>query len=545
MRFVQTLFIDDSKDPFQDGFGWIKPEYHLMGWALSCLQLKKFYGSVDLYANTKASNVLIDKIKLPYSEVYLEHDNFSLTNTSLWALPKVFTYSLQDKPFLHIDGDVFLFDRFPELLLSSELIVQNIEQATDYYTSTQKELIEHFSYFPECVRNDFFSSNPIKAVNAGILGGRNIQFIKEYTKEAFDYVMRNVNHLSSINVNRFNVFFEQHLFYSLAKEQQIPIGLYFGESMNDNEYINLGNFHEVPLHRSYLHLLGDYKRDEYTCLKMAAKLRELYPEYYYSILSLCKVKDVSLSDSFCYYINLNDSNSVNEYHETTKKIYLKGDSDFDHVSLGLGNNFYSCESSNYSLLKEIFNYYYGTVVDTSEMIEFRNDFMSFSRDLLDVIQMYNKVSCYYLYGRDLESTDWYHKIFENNEDVLNSIISKDREISIIESGYDWAGLINKFKRAGVKYYMDVKVTQGRYFNLIVPEVSNERFSMYDITEFEKVIIDILITPMSLNNLLQEMKCYFEDDVVHNNSDIYKKFILEIVKDLVLKKVIKPNCVRVV
>jgi len=71
MNFLQTLYNDDSKDPFRDSFGWASPEYHLMGWALSCLQLRRIYGNITLFANSPAAHLLIDTLQLPYAKVDL------------------------------------------------------------------------------------------------------------------------------------------------------------------------------------------------------------------------------------------------------------------------------------------------------------------------------------------------------------------------------------------------------------------------------------------------------------------------------------------
>ncbi len=316
MKFIQTLYFEKSINPFKQGFGWAAPEYHLMGWALSCLQIQQLYGYVDLYCNREAASLLKNEIGLPYSNVYVTHDDLNLVNEKLWAMPKVFTYSLQEEPFLHLDGDVFLFKALPASLLGSELIVQNIEMATDYYLSTQKELMKYFTYFPNCVRNDFNRTYPIKAVNAGILGGNNIGFIKEYADLAFKYINRNVQHLSSINADRFNVFFEQHLFYSLAKAKGLSIEFLIKDTIMDNQYQHLSDFHEVPWKKNYMHLLGQYKKDEYTCRQMAAKLRQLYPEYYYRIISLCRHEFTPLSISF--YTDKKFS-TVSDYIKFNKK----------------------------------------------------------------------------------------------------------------------------------------------------------------------------------------------------------------------------------
>jgi len=42
MNYIQTFYINPDKDPFRDSFGWVAPEYHLMGWALSSLYCIKY-----------------------------------------------------------------------------------------------------------------------------------------------------------------------------------------------------------------------------------------------------------------------------------------------------------------------------------------------------------------------------------------------------------------------------------------------------------------------------------------------------------------------
>jgi hypothetical protein len=68
MTLLQTLYISSGKDLLRDSFGWVAPEYHLVGWALSCLQLRAFHGDVVLYANSPTARLLIDDLQLPYTE---------------------------------------------------------------------------------------------------------------------------------------------------------------------------------------------------------------------------------------------------------------------------------------------------------------------------------------------------------------------------------------------------------------------------------------------------------------------------------------------
>ena len=499
MKFIQTLYIDSTKDILKNTFGWASAEYHIMSWALSCLQLNKLYGRVELFANSSAVDLLIDALNLPYSKVHTSHDNFKLVHNETWALPKLYTYSLQNEPFLHIDGDVFLFQKFDDSLLTGELIGQNIEVATEHYNSTQKELVQHFTYFPDCVKRDFDSGIAINAVNAGILGGKNISFFKEYTNLAFEYVNKNIQHFENINVNKFNIFFEQHLFFALAKEKSLPINVLINDIIDDKGY-KLEGFYKVPEKVGYLHLIGGFKSNEYICNQMAAKLRELYPDYYYKILALFKKKDIPLSKNFCGSAALKDT-VVDD------------------------NKFIESENTNLLFLKKI--------SQTTNYTEYLEKFY------YDLIKILNKnISISYLNKRDIESVEWYKRLFYS-ENFLEEIIVKCPEIEIIISEYSWGELYKKYYCANTEDYQKIQIEKGKFYNLIVPEVSLNRFFWYEIDNLDNEILKNLTQPISIKDFLQIISQIFEDDVIENHYDVFLSLIKEYLTQLILKKAIKP------
>lgn len=531
MNFIQTFYIDPSKHPFTDGFGWIKPEYHLMSWALSCLQLKELHGNVELFANSAGAELLIDKLQLPYTIVHTNHDDLVLADARLWALPKIYTYSLQEKPFLHIDGDVFLFEKLPAQLLQSHLIAQNLEVATEYYISTQKQLIDNFSYFPPCVNTDFHSEMPINAVNAGILGGYNLSFIKLYTTEAFEYVNRNIRHFKNVNVDKFNVFFEQHLFHSLAKEQNISIKFLFNEIIEDRGYLYLGNFQEVPFVRNYLHLLGHYKRDETTCMQMSTKLRELYPEYYYRIISLCLKNHVRLFTGF-----------YNDKAIETKKDYqqlnLIATDCFKHPA-STNNSKRKVSEPNISFLDFLLNYHLSEVIQDSEKQRYKDDCKIFSENLTAALKQNTTLSENYLYGRDLSFAKWYAQVFTTASNIQHISFVQTEGLHIIESSFNWAGLFNKHYRVGIQYYNKIKVSEGLFFNLVVTELINLKFLLHDIDVLGKTVLELLSEPRNINDLMAAMPQYFEENVILYNSDALREYLIKIISQLFLFKAIKP------
>jgi len=534
MNFIQTLYLNKNKSPYTNSYGWVAPQYHLMSWALSCLQLHKFYGKAELYANTDAAELLIDRLQLPYHTVHLSHDNFALPDEHLWALPKILTYSLQNQPFLHLDGDVFLFNHFNKELLASELIAQNLEAASDYYLRAQKELTTHFTYFPECVRRDFDDPQPIQAVNAGILGGHNIEFIREYTSLAFKYVQRNSHHLKKINADRFNVFFEQHLFYSFAKEKKAAIGLLFEDVITDNEYKYLGDFHDAPCYKNYLHLLGHFKRDEFTCIQMAAKLRELYPDQYYRIVSLCRQERVPLPVSIYSITEKPSFEWLLNQNLQAKAIYLAGNHR-SNIEAYTSNQTESLLIPDLQILKEK---YAGNYLAENHLAAFETDFAIFSGHLTARLEKIETISTAYLYGRDLFAVNWFCNIF-GDQDIENKIIERCEMVDIISSVFDWAGMLNKSQRVGVQYYDELELAPGHFFNLVVPETTAQKISLFDIDESEKLLLDALNEPMAIKMLLLKMQSYAEDDILANHIETYNEFLIKVIKQLTIKKAIKP------
>jgi hypothetical protein len=540
MKIIQTLYANNNLPTFSNRFGWLRPEYHLMSWALSCLQIKKFHKEVHLYANTSGADLLVNQLKLPYDSVNISHDSLVMTNENLWALPKIFTYSLQKEPFLHIDGDVFLFEAFPDDFLEKDLIAQNIEEATKFYQTTQTELMSNFEYFPDCVRKDFYSEKPINAVNAGILGGQNIRFFQNYTDLAFTYIENNADNLPKINVNKFNVFFEQHLFYSLAVQEKIPISVLFNEKINDNEYEGFGNFHEVPFKRHYLHLLGTYKNHLHTCMQMANKLRQLHPNYYYQIITLCKQNDIQLLTDCYADSNLSTLTNYQKFHNKAKNIYqnlrflpkktqesrdLKGFEELDNIEKII-------------TLKNIINQIDYTDKPFTKN-ELQADFQLFAEKIAIILKQH--LSTEYLYGRDIEAGNWYSLIFEHEKNIQDVQIIKCNEPTIITSDYDWANILNKVLLSDVRirFYESFEISKGNFNTLIVPEVYIEKFSLYDMENMDVIILQILTKSMTIKDLFIEIQQYFDADVIKNHAQKVFDFLIVLLKQLVLKKAIMP------
>ena len=124
--------------------------------------------------------------------------------------------------------------------------------------------------------------------------------------------------------------------------------------------------------------------------------------------------------------------------------------------------------------------------------------------------------------------------------VSNKVIVRCSKTEVIESSFDWAGMFNSTYRTGAGYYSELQLTKGQFFNLVVPEDTDNGFSLYDINELDQALLLLLSEQLPINKILLTMQEYFDDEMLQNHYDVYEKLILSSIKDLVIKKAIKPG-----
>lgn len=122
MRIIQSFW----SDPTDIKCGFYDTKYHLMSWTLSSLTLSKYYGSIELYSNLFGCEILIDKLNLPYKVGSLSLEAFRKENKfPIWTLSKLYVYAQQTAPFIHIDGDIYIFKDILSQFANESLIAQN------------------------------------------------------------------------------------------------------------------------------------------------------------------------------------------------------------------------------------------------------------------------------------------------------------------------------------------------------------------------------------------------------------------------------------
>ena len=264
--------------------GWSHARYYYMSCALSCLLLKKYYGEIELVTDKIGEGILIDRLKLPYDRTVLELDVLNNYPEDLWAVGKLYTYNIQTTPFLHFDNDVFIWEKFDDKILGGKLISQSMEVNFKHDVIVLKEIFENFNSIPEEIKE-----NPpwqtVVSCNAGVFGGSDLIFFKEYTTKAFQFISDNREKLGNVNTGLSNIIFEQYLFACMARKRNIPVSYVFDQLI---DYAMLIDFAHVPHQRKYIHIIGPFKKNRPSEEWLEERLRLEFPQYYYRITELCE-----------------------------------------------------------------------------------------------------------------------------------------------------------------------------------------------------------------------------------------------------------------
>ena len=286
MNIIQTFYsYEKNQNPFLDKAGFLCPEFNWMSMALSCILLKKHYGKVSLYCNRSVKKLIEETFQIPYTEV-IEVPDFMdrYEGYELWALPKLYTYSLQTTPFLHVDCDWFMFDRLSEEFLSSDLYAQNIEYDDQFYN---RKCIDRFvkkgGILPEFLMEDV-NKPIIRVANAGIIGGNDIVFFNDYLKEVSSFITKNDKVLQENKDGFINSIYEQMFFYSLAKKKGKSVHYCTEGDKLSTKFEWLQIDYTCKKKHGYMHLLSHLKREIKALVFVSRYLEYLDPDLHHHII---------------------------------------------------------------------------------------------------------------------------------------------------------------------------------------------------------------------------------------------------------------------
>jgi hypothetical protein len=166
----------------------------LLAWGISLRAARQHYPDTVLITDQYGKKLLIDQLGLPFTHVSIELDRLRDADSEWWALGKLIAYSMQDRSFVHLDTDVFLWKPLPEALTAAPVFAQCPEyiprhhrrscEIEDSFSASNIRLPVEWQWAAS--RDDAF----IREENCGILGGANTGFIRYYAQTAIDLILR-------------------------------------------------------------------------------------------------------------------------------------------------------------------------------------------------------------------------------------------------------------------------------------------------------------------------------------------------------------------
>jgi len=281
---------------------WCSERQHLLSWILSLQLARKFFGKTVLFTDDYGARMLVDGLQLEFDVVSTSLDSLSDHDPKWWALGKLYTYSLQNEAFIHLDNDAFLWKPLP-VNSDTGLFAQNpdyFKVGASYYMPEQVEsLVEkHGGWLPREWIWYRACGLPQRAESCGVFGGGNTEFIKYYAKLALEMIEHsaNTNLWSNLNerVER-NILVEQYLLAACIEyyknrqdgsKQPLDVSYLFNsldDAFDPRKAADAG----------YTHLVADTKKNKVLAKDLERRVEKDYPEAFEKCLRYddeCKMK---------------------------------------------------------------------------------------------------------------------------------------------------------------------------------------------------------------------------------------------------------------
>lgn len=278
---VQTFWLKEIDDTWQF---WGSKQNLMVSCSLSYFLVKKHFNKVNLVCNEYGKVFMTQELGLNFDQINSIPLEENELNEFVWSIYKLYAYSIQIEPFVHIDTDFFMFEKPPKEYLESDVFAQNLEISHPIYNLLRKSAIDFGLKLPEYITH---SQKPAVALNVGIIGGKNLRFFKEFYFLAQSILKGNSSLLEkhAEELYFFYLFLEQHILFEALKDQKIDIKTLVKPSFKA-AYDHIATFKSGETKRPYVHLMGNYKQNPETLNQMHQELKNVWPEQYDFIVGI-------------------------------------------------------------------------------------------------------------------------------------------------------------------------------------------------------------------------------------------------------------------
>lgn len=270
------------------GWEWCNERSHLLAWVLSVELARRHYPETVLVTDTLGAQLLVERLGLEFSEVILALDALDEHDPIWWMRGKLEAYHLQQRPFIHLDYDVFLWKPLPDRVVCAPVFAQNPEEAATGQDCYEPNLVESvvFSQPDGWIPPEWTwyrsSGQPQRAACCGFVGGNDVEFLRNYAKTAMAVVDKPSNRraLETLeNRQKHNPLFEQFVLCACAAYHSVGIEYLF-------QGWDVARDPRSAAEAGYTHLIANAKSDLVLTHKLERRVARDYPCLYERCLTL-------------------------------------------------------------------------------------------------------------------------------------------------------------------------------------------------------------------------------------------------------------------
>jgi len=271
---------------------WASERHHLLSWILSVETARKHYPKTRLVTDSAGAEILVEQLGLRFDTVSTGLDGLERFDPRWWALGKLHAYRAQQEPFVHVDADVYLWNKLPEQLAESPVFGQSPEPIEYYFYNPDKfkHLANRGAWIPEELTWSMNTGQPMVAVCCGIMGGTDMDLINHYASTAVRLVEEKPNADLWFPEETDNMLFEQ-FFLSVCVEYRRQ-GIMSSANPPRIGYL-FANCHEpydpqAASRVGYTHLIGRAKQNHYLLDLLERRVRKDYPSFFERCERYCR-----------------------------------------------------------------------------------------------------------------------------------------------------------------------------------------------------------------------------------------------------------------
>jgi hypothetical protein len=244
--------------------GFYNEHFFITSFKLAIACARKSFDTVELYTDKAGYKMLVSESGLIFDDIHVVLDDINDLPSDLWMSGKLYTYSFQKEPFIHLDYDLYLLKPLPHSFQNMPVVVQCEELFihTDIYSwginlinSTHKNIPLTFSHSKNVPYHEQ------KAYNMGLVGGQNYKDIAQFGTESLQLIKDNLDEIKALpndKQNLLNIVYEQYFFTQYMLHNNIPVTIYMPDALKRYKFDN----------DTFVHLLSKVKAYHGPCVEM-------------------------------------------------------------------------------------------------------------------------------------------------------------------------------------------------------------------------------------------------------------------------------------